>query len=624
MAMTPALKTQVAAIQSRINAVAETATPEDLVMLAKAGEAVGGQATVFDVIEAGEGQQAALAETAAAKKTELVEIAADNINAINTVADTRYAQFERTLEAIGGFAAPTESAPGTAGLVPAPAAGTERRELTADGWRAPLLPVGTTISMPEAWADEHWVRLASSPQTALIAEYPRLAALQGKKRNRLNSLRGKTTVQSSLSSGAPLFFNRETGELALVSSSPSGLLVSTDGIKTFVRATGETVAGAANNFAVAHGALVFRKNIDTNYDDFMLCVGGVSSPLAADSKFSKSGTTRITAAGEFFYAACTSSASEHVLWRVNARTKTVDKVVLPFTSAGTYHGIVPGAEGICVVHSSGIAAVRHDSSAAGGFLAGSYTIAASNDGSGWDAVQNDQVRYVNGLFIAVAGNGTAVSATADLLSWNTVALTGYGAFHSLFYHDGIYFLTFDKAMLSGPSLDALSVDTAPASISPGSTTLYGTFFLRGTFIAATNNGLFYKKPEEAAWTPLKYSTDKNLSGQIVLSPPSSPLYACEGQGVALYGDYMLDADTQYANNNNFKMETSDTPGQYPNHFFFGIDCLYFTSSTVLYRCDYYSYNPDTEFLLPTASTGGYTVNTRYNNTETCPIFMRAR
>ena len=60
MAMTPALKTQIAAIQSRLNTVAETATPEDLVMLAKAVEAVGGQATVFDIITTGEEQQTKL------------------------------------------------------------------------------------------------------------------------------------------------------------------------------------------------------------------------------------------------------------------------------------------------------------------------------------------------------------------------------------------------------------------------------------------------------------------------------------------------------------------------------------------------------------------------------------
>jgi hypothetical protein len=49
MAVTPALQTQIAAIQARIDTLASTATPEDVVMLAKAIEAVAGQATVFDL-----------------------------------------------------------------------------------------------------------------------------------------------------------------------------------------------------------------------------------------------------------------------------------------------------------------------------------------------------------------------------------------------------------------------------------------------------------------------------------------------------------------------------------------------------------------------------------------------
>lgn len=43
------LQTQIAAIQARIDTLAPTATPEDVVMLAKAVEAVAGQTTVFDL-----------------------------------------------------------------------------------------------------------------------------------------------------------------------------------------------------------------------------------------------------------------------------------------------------------------------------------------------------------------------------------------------------------------------------------------------------------------------------------------------------------------------------------------------------------------------------------------------
>ena len=50
MPVNPQLQTQVDAIQIHIDTLAPTATPEDIVMLAKTVEAVGGQATVFDMI----------------------------------------------------------------------------------------------------------------------------------------------------------------------------------------------------------------------------------------------------------------------------------------------------------------------------------------------------------------------------------------------------------------------------------------------------------------------------------------------------------------------------------------------------------------------------------------------
>lgn len=75
--MKNSLKTQVQAIQSRINSVTESATPEDLVMLAKAVEAVGGQATVFDIIDAGdESREKALADIDAARQSAVATVIA--------------------------------------------------------------------------------------------------------------------------------------------------------------------------------------------------------------------------------------------------------------------------------------------------------------------------------------------------------------------------------------------------------------------------------------------------------------------------------------------------------------------------------------------------------------------
>lgn len=55
-----AMQTQIAAIKARIDAITPTATPEDIVMLSKAVEAIGGQCSVFDVMQVGADQVAAV------------------------------------------------------------------------------------------------------------------------------------------------------------------------------------------------------------------------------------------------------------------------------------------------------------------------------------------------------------------------------------------------------------------------------------------------------------------------------------------------------------------------------------------------------------------------------------
>lgn len=62
--MSTVIQTQIAAIQARIDALAPEASSEDVVMLAKAVEAVAGQATVFDVLRSGEDAKTQLAAQA--------------------------------------------------------------------------------------------------------------------------------------------------------------------------------------------------------------------------------------------------------------------------------------------------------------------------------------------------------------------------------------------------------------------------------------------------------------------------------------------------------------------------------------------------------------------------------
>lgn len=68
MSIATPLRTQIEAIKARIDALAATATAEDIVMLSKAVEAIGGQASVFDVMAVAE-EKVVEIETAAEAAT---------------------------------------------------------------------------------------------------------------------------------------------------------------------------------------------------------------------------------------------------------------------------------------------------------------------------------------------------------------------------------------------------------------------------------------------------------------------------------------------------------------------------------------------------------------------------
>lgn len=86
------LQAQIDALQLRINTLAPSATPEDIVMLAKAVEAVGGQATVFDVIGTGEIKKAELIATAQTKSAEVLATGDSQIDRVTTTGDIQVAR----------------------------------------------------------------------------------------------------------------------------------------------------------------------------------------------------------------------------------------------------------------------------------------------------------------------------------------------------------------------------------------------------------------------------------------------------------------------------------------------------------------------------------------------------
>ena len=102
MSIATPLRTQIEAIKARIDALAATATAEDIVMLSKAVEAIGGQASVFDVMAVAE-EKAAEIEAAADQATTSGTAAIDTAktNALASV-ETAKNQALNTLAHSGG------------------------------------------------------------------------------------------------------------------------------------------------------------------------------------------------------------------------------------------------------------------------------------------------------------------------------------------------------------------------------------------------------------------------------------------------------------------------------------------------------------------------------------------
>lgn len=85
--MSTVIQTQIAAIQARIDALAPEASSEDVVMLAKAVEAVAGQATVFDLIETASAEREQISVAGAAQQDQLTTAGIDALDAINAARD---------------------------------------------------------------------------------------------------------------------------------------------------------------------------------------------------------------------------------------------------------------------------------------------------------------------------------------------------------------------------------------------------------------------------------------------------------------------------------------------------------------------------------------------------------
>lgn len=179
MPISTQLQAQIDAIQTRIDTLAPSATPEDIVMLAKAVEAVGGQATVFDVIDTGQQQKAELIATADLKSAEVVATGDAQVNRVAQQGDLKFNELSQEVQRYAAFGGASAAADGSLGMVPAPLAGEDRRFLRGDGaWRFPgEIPIGGIALIHPNMDTSRY--LPAEGGTVLIADYPELAEVLG-------------------------------------------------------------------------------------------------------------------------------------------------------------------------------------------------------------------------------------------------------------------------------------------------------------------------------------------------------------------------------------------------------------------------------------------------------------
>ena len=353
MAVTPALQTQIAALQARIDAVAPNASPEDVVMLAKAIEAIAGQATVFDVIAYGDAQKGALAlaltEALAALEAQLAtatgqlgETTQVQLAQIVAQAQALRAEFDAALQTFAAFEGASPATPGSLGMVPAPAASLERRFLRDDGqWAMPQnVPVGGFAFVQPSLLGTDW--LLADGGVARIEDFPVLAATQEQRRNTVQSVHGSGAVVVSTDyANATLnhvHHDPDTGHL--VTLGPSGIAYSLDRANfTLVPRTMPT------NFAnpvLNNGVLAFYGLIETGVYGWhlgRLDAQGYTPWGAASAGANTSQAYRSAAAAgdQILLNLHRSSDSRSALFRVDTTTQSAHEVSLPGVASTDFH-----------------------------------------------------------------------------------------------------------------------------------------------------------------------------------------------------------------------------------------------------------------------------------------------
>ncbi len=345
MAVTPALQTQIAALQSRIDAVSANASPEDVVMLAKAIEAISGQATVFDVIAYGDTQKSALAQALtqalaaldthlATASGQLSDTAQVQLAQIVAQAQALRAEFDAALESVAAFEGASPSTPGSLGMVPAPPASLSRQFLRNDGQWAdtPNLPVGAFAFVQPQLLGTDW--LLADGGVARIEDFPVLAATQEQKRNTVQSVHatGATVVTADYAGTGlnQLNYDPDTGHVLTLGS--AGIAYSLDRVN-FTLVPRSMPSGFANP-VLCNGVLAFYgQTTSGNYGWHIGRLTGTTfTPLGNAGpavNTSQSYRSCATAGDQILLSVHRSSDSRCELHRVDTVSQTIQRVTLP-------------------------------------------------------------------------------------------------------------------------------------------------------------------------------------------------------------------------------------------------------------------------------------------------------
>lgn len=345
MAVTLALQTQITALQARIDAVAENASPEDVVMLAKAIEAISGQATVFDVIAYGDAQKSALAHALtqalaaleaqlAAASSQLGETTQAQLAQVVAQAQALRAEFDAALETFAAFEGATADTPGSLGMVPAPPASLSRQFLRSDGQWAdtPNLPVGAFAFVQPQQLGTDW--LLADGGVAKIADFPVLAATQQQQRNTVHLVHatGATVVTADYAGTSlnHLHYDPDTGHVVTLGS--AGIAYSLDRVN-FTLIARSMPSGYANP-VLRNGVLAFHgQTTSGNYGWHIGRINGATfTPLGnagPATNTSQSYRSCAVAGDQILLNVHRSSDSRSELHRVDTVSQTITRCSLP-------------------------------------------------------------------------------------------------------------------------------------------------------------------------------------------------------------------------------------------------------------------------------------------------------